>query len=193
MNAKQGDHKALFEFIKGICSEYITKKKGKTYKYRYVNNIPLNNANQDISVNFLECTEVTSKGAKTFTWVTDITITEDNIHDIMKGGRARWKIENETFNTLKNQGYQFEHNFGHGKKYLSTVFAMLMMLAFLIDQTQERCDALFQAALKKRKRKKYLWEKVRGIFMHFLISSWDDLWKGIAHGIQIPLFTLDTG
>jgi hypothetical protein len=30
----------------------------------------------------------------------------------MSGGRARWKIENETFNTLKNQGYQFEHNFG---------------------------------------------------------------------------------
>ena len=34
----------------------------------------------------------------------------------MRGGRARWKIENETFNTLKNQGYHFEHNYGHGKK-----------------------------------------------------------------------------
>jgi hypothetical protein len=44
------------------------------------------------------------------------------------GGRARWKIENETFNTLKNQGYQFEHNFGHGKQNLScigTCFASL--------------------------------------------------------------------
>ena len=32
-------------------------------------------------------------------------------------------VENETFNTLKNQGYQLEHNFGHGTKNLSTVFA----------------------------------------------------------------------
>ena len=60
----------------------------------------------------------------------------------MCAGRARWKIENETFNTLKNQGYCFEHNFGHGEKNLSTVFAFLMMLAFLIDQIQQRCCKL---------------------------------------------------
>ncbi len=75
----------------------------------------------------------------------------------IRGGRARWKIENETFNTLKNQNYQFEHNFGHGDKNLSTVFAILMMLAFLIDQVQELCDATFQRALKKQERKLYLW------------------------------------
>jgi hypothetical protein len=28
---------------------------------------------------------------------------------LVKGGRARWKIENEAFNTLKNQGYHLEH------------------------------------------------------------------------------------
>ena len=60
----------------------------------------------------------------------------------MRAGRARWKIENETFNTLKNQDYCFEHNFGHGEKNLSTVFAFLMMLAFLIDQIQQRCCKL---------------------------------------------------
>ena len=38
--------------------------------------------------------------------------------------RARWKIENETFNTLKNQGYHFEHNYGHGEQHLSVVFVM---------------------------------------------------------------------
>jgi hypothetical protein len=59
------------------------------------------------------------------------------IFDIMRVGRARWRIENETFNTLKNQGYHFEHNFGHGYKNLSVVFAVLMMLAFLVDQVQQ--------------------------------------------------------
>jgi hypothetical protein len=37
----------------------------------------------------------------------------------MRGGRARWKIENETFNTLKNQGYNLGHNYGLGKKNLA--------------------------------------------------------------------------
>ncbi|NKQ39440.1 MAG: hypothetical protein HF967_08280, partial [Methanosarcinales archaeon] len=49
------------------------------------------------------------------------------------------------FNTLKNQGYQFEHNFGHGDNNLSVVFAMLMMLAFLVDQIQQLACKLFQA------------------------------------------------
>ncbi len=49
-------------------------------------------------------------------------IAEDNAYTIMRGGRARWKIENETFNTLKNQGYHFKHNFGLGKKHLAEAF-----------------------------------------------------------------------
>ena len=65
--------------------------------------------------------------------MTDFKITQKNAYEIMRGGRACWKIENETFNTLKNQGYHFEHNFGLGKNHLSEVFAMLMMLAFLVD------------------------------------------------------------
>jgi len=64
-------------------------------------------------------------------------LTKSNVELVMRGGRSRWHIENQTFNTLKNQDYEFEHNFGHGKQYLATVLAMLMMLAFLIDQVQE--------------------------------------------------------
>ncbi len=53
-------------------------------------------------------------------------------------------MENETFNTLKNQGYNFAHNYGHGEQNLSVVFAVVMMLAFLVDQTQQLCCALFR-------------------------------------------------
>jgi hypothetical protein len=67
-------------------------------------------------VNFVEYWETTPKKKMHFSWVTDLHVTEENVSKIMRGGRARWRIENETFNTLKNQGYHFEHNFGHGKK-----------------------------------------------------------------------------
>ena len=93
--------------------------------------MPLNKSNPDVLVNFIEYWEIGKDKTQHFCWVTDFIITTLNVFTIMRGGRARWKVENETFNTLKNQGYHFEHNFGHGKKNLSVVFVALMMLAFL--------------------------------------------------------------
>ncbi|CRI64914.1 transposase (fragment) [Thiocapsa sp. KS1] len=107
------------------------------------------------------------------------------------GRSKRWKIENETFNTLKNQGDHFEHNFGHGKQYLSTVLKHLMMLAFLIDQIQQRCCRLFEAALTAAKSKTRLWRKLRNRFDLCLIQSREVLYRSILHPPQIPLW-LDT-
>jgi len=50
-------------------------------------------------------------------WVTDIPVTQNNVKTLVVGGRSRWKIENEYFNTLKNQGHNAEHNYGHGTQY----------------------------------------------------------------------------
>ncbi len=67
-------------------------------------------------------------------------------YQVMRGGRGRWKIENETFNTLKNQGYQLEHNYGHGQKHLATVFGLLMMLPF----SSIRCKSCAVIYFKQR-------------------------------------------
>ena len=101
----------------------------------------------------------------------------------MRAGRARWKIENETFNTLKNQGYQFEHNFGHGYKNLSTVFAYLMFQAFLIDQIQQFCCKYFKAALAKCTGRTHLWQKIRGLFFHYFVETWEDLYTVIISNL----------
>ena len=95
-------------------------------------------------------------------------------------GKFLWPTHHETFNTLKNQGYQFEHNFGHGYKNLSHVFGLLMFLAFLIDQVQQRCCGLFQEALEKAKRKIRFWEKLRMYFLEFYIDSWTDLYAAMS-------------
>ena len=80
----------------------------------------------------------------------------------MEGGRKRWSIENETFNTLKNMGYNWEHNYGHGEDNLATNFALLMMLAFMIDQIQELCCPIFRKVLEKFKNcKKWIWDRMR--------------------------------
>jgi hypothetical protein len=118
--------------------------------------------------------------------VTDLTLTADNVQQVARGGRARWRIENETFNTLKNQGYHFEHNYGHGCKHLCEVFAVLMMLAFLIDQAQQKCNPLFQKAWEKKGSKCALWEAVRYLFASFEVASMAEIYQAIAFGFKRP-------
>ena len=113
----------------------------------------------------------------------------------MRAGRTRWKVENETFNTLKNQGYHLEHNYGHGQQHLCTVMATLMMLAFLVDQVQELGCRLFQAARARFRSRTSLWEKLRAVFTHFCIPDWRTLWRSIAEKSTTalgPMLTFDT-
>jgi len=191
--AKESDHKNLFEEFRALPGEeYEMRRDGKSHKFRFENKLSLNDANPDCIVNVLEYLEIPDKGkARRWVWVTDIHLSKNNVYQIMRGGRARWKIENETFNTLKNQGYQFEHNFGHGKRHLSTVFAYLMLLAFLIDQLQQLCCKQFKKALKKWKTKSRLWDKMKNYFFSFLIDSWDDFMTALAIGHKTKLI-LDT-
>jgi len=191
LGVKPGDHKSLFEWLEGeFCTFHeIAGANGIVHRFRFINNAPLNEAHFECKVNFVEYWEIKKgKVNQHFSWVTDLTITEQNVFSIMRGGRARWRIENETFNTLKNQGYCFEHNFGHGYQHLHTVFAMLMMLAFLIDQTQAFCSPLFRKAWEKMHSKIRLWERIRNLCMFFYIDSWSALFETMGCGIEpVPL------
>ena len=154
-----------------------------THRFEWTNGLAINDSHPDCLVNVLEYWETDESGkVQHWVWVTDFILSEKNVYQIMRGGRARHKIENETFNTLKNQGYQFEHNFGHGKKHLSTVFAYLMVLAFLVDQLQQLGCQIFTKALARLKTKKTLWERKRGMFTNLFIDSLEDLWKALAYG-----------
>jgi hypothetical protein len=156
----------------------------KTHGFRWVNGLSINASHKDVRVNLLEYWELRGEKKLYFSWVTDFFITPENAYQLMRGGRTRWKVENETFNTLKNQGYNFEHNYGLGTKYLSMVFVTLMMLAFLVDQTQQLCCTLFQSAWKKVGTKKSLWETIRALFHCFLLDSMEMIYAAIVHGFQ---------
>lgn len=181
---KPGKHKVLFRWIGAHDLKEVKCTVGKNqYTLRFINGASLNGSKDSPKTNFLQCQAIEKKGKKEekreFTWVTDHKITEDNAYHIMRGGRAKWKIENETFNTLKNQGYQLEHNFGHGRDKLQSNFAVLMMVAFLVDQIQEAACGLFQAALKKLKRRRTLWERIRGLFYLYFINTWEDVFSAL--------------
>jgi hypothetical protein len=191
LGAKPGDHQYLFEQLDGSDkTKYyeVHTEDGEYHQFRFLNDASLNKSNQDVKVNAIEYRVTTSKGKElNFSWVTNIRLSKTNVLKIAKAGRARWKIENETFNTLKNLGYNFEHNYGHGKKNLSTIFCMLMMLAFLIDQVQEISCSLFQRCKKTVGTYRDLWQSMRILFQYVPLSDWERFYLMISR--EAPLDT----
>ena len=146
--------------------------------------MPLNESHPDELVNVLEYWEIhPDRTVQYFSGITDFLLAPETVWDIMRGGRARWKIENETFNTLKNQGYHLEHNYGHGEPNLSVVLALLMMLAFLVDQVQQLCCPLFQAAWQKMRTKCHLGDEIRHHFRTLRFDSMTELLRALVCGI----------
>jgi len=201
LGVKEGDHAYLFKHVQaaeaaGRVTSYERHDRaaGVIHRFRFVNDVPLNASRADVRVNFIEYWEIGPDQVQHFSWVTDVRVSKRNVYKLMRGGRARWKIENETFNTLKNQGDNFEHNYGHGEQHLSVVFAMLMMLAFLVDQTQQLCCALFRAVWTKLGSKRLLWERLRALFYDYRLESMRELLEALLYGFEKsrPILRTDT-
>jgi len=201
LGVKEGDHAYLFKQLQaaeheGRVTQYERHDRtaGLVHRFRFVNEVPLNASRADVRVNVIEYWEIGQDKVQHFSWVTDLRVSKRNVYNLMRAGRARWKIENETFNTLKNQGYNFEHNYGHGEQHLSVVFATLMMLAFLVDQTQQLCCALFRAVWAKLGSKRLVWERMRALFYGYHLESMRELWEALWYGYerQRPLLRTDT-
>jgi hypothetical protein len=201
LGVKEGDHAYLFAQVQaaeeeGRVTHYERHDRaaGIVHQFRFLKDRPLNASRSDVRVNFIAYWEVSQDKVQHFSWVTDFRVNKDNVYQLMRGGRARWKIENETFNTLKNQGDNFAHNYGHGEQHLSVVFALLMMLAFLVDQAQQLCCALFQAVWGKLGSKRLLWERMRALFFDYALASMRQLLEALFYGLKkaAPIFADDS-
>ena len=178
---KKGDHATLFNNLK--TREYDRHdeidKTGCKFIYEWCENVALTADADAVCVNVIRLRIVTPQTAcnnavnYVGTWITDLTVHQDNVIKLTKGARYRWKIENECFNTLKNQGYEIEHNFGHGKKHLCFNMYLLTLLAFYIHQILELCDKLFQAVRQEWGTLKGTWLTIRTCFNLLVYDSWE--------------------
>ncbi len=190
LGCKPDDHTYLFDNILkqgdlGLVQSTSTAANGKNLACttQWLDHLQLNASNPELEVSYVQHMEFREdcEVAKRFSWVTSLKVHNSNVSKIVQGGRARWKIENETFNTLKNQGYHLEHNFGHGTKNLSTVFATLMFLAFLVDQVQQLTCPLFEAAMKNFNTRRAYWHHLRCCFESFALTTWIGLYQAIIN------------
>ena len=179
--AKPGDHRNLYQDVDGLrrgnlLNRHATDHRGERREYEWVTDLPLNGNPDSPRINFIQF-RIVKAGKVTYrnAWVTDLVPTTANIAQLVGAARARWKIENEAFNTLKNQGYHLKHNFGHGDRYLSEAFFVLNLLAFFLHQIFELVDGLYQQVRTFLSSRRAFWDEVRSAFRLFLFTSWDQV------------------
>lgn len=161
------------------------KNKWEQHTYRCINNVPLAEGEGAMKVNWCEAT-ITYKGKQTYhnAFITDWKITEKNVAGIVAAGRARWKIENENNNTLKNRGYHLEHNFGHGKKHLSSLLAALNILAFQFHSFLTFCDDAYRLIRATLPTRKTFFEHIRCLMHYHCFPSWNAMMDFMMRGLE---------
>jgi hypothetical protein len=150
---------------------------------------------RDFTLNALECTEKTKEGEQYFAWLTPLAVGRKTVAEIaQKGGRYRWKVENEGFNRQKNSGLNLEHVYSIDPEKWK-VYYLLLQIAFVLVQLLERGSLLRRLAGELGQKVWQLFGSLKNIAQRLLESlrylAWEEGWfdPSQARGLRI---TLDT-
>ena len=197
--AKPSSHKALYDFIDGceFARHEVKVRKGKTHeihRYRFIEKVPIRDGDDAVLVNWIGFEILDAKGRVKYktAFVTSLPATKANVADLVACGRARWKIENESFNVLKNHGYELEHNFGHGENYLAMTLATLNLLAFAWHAILDVLAPPWQRARAAAETRKSFFAYLATLTGLVIFPAWPDLLEALATFTVPPNLLLAT-
>jgi hypothetical protein len=190
---KPDSHKTLYEWVddlerngvvKTVVRKRWTGKRNEIDTYRYVGTVPLRDTDDALLVNWCEITTRTEEGKILYrnAFATSLAINDVNVAAVVASGRARWKIENENNNTLKTKGYHFEHNFGHGQQFLSSLLATLILLAYLLHTLLDLMDDKFCLLRQKMPSRRRLFDDMKALTTYLCFDSWEHLLDFMLEG-----------
>jgi hypothetical protein len=141
-----------------------------------------------VQVNWVEITVVHAKTGEQLyynTFITNHRLSAQNVAQVAQAGRGRWKSENENNNVLKTKGYPLEHNFGHGKQYLSATMLSLNLLAFLFHPGMEWSDEKYALLRQVLARRQTFFEDIRALTRYMVFESWHHLMAFMIGGLEL--------
>ncbi|MCP4351006.1 MAG: ISNCY family transposase [Desulfobacterales bacterium] len=192
---KPDSHKTLYQWIEGLDSKDIdtqlvkrwTGKRHEIDTYRFVNQVPLKDAADALHVNWCEMTTKLEDGKIIYknAFATNFKLHKENVEEIVANGRARWKVENENNNVLKNRGYHLGHNFGHGKKKLSSILATFNLLAFLLHTFLEQVDKKYKLVRDTLPARQTFFDDIRALTRYMYFDNWEVLLDFMIRGLEL--------
>ena len=190
---KPASHQTITEYLTGAELEehrqtVVTRGKRTTTIYRWLSAVPMRATEDALIVNWFSIEILNAKGKRTYynSFVTDLPVTAGTVAELAACGRARWKIENETFNVLKTRGYNLEHNFGHGKETLASVLVTLNLLAFAFHTAARLGVLAWREAVIARGATYRFFEHLRTVTAYVVFETWDHLLRSIAAAAVRP-------
>jgi len=188
LTCKPESHPTLYQEVESLTAvpgahetHMVRRWQGNHYeqwRYHWVAHVPLRTGDDTLYVNWLELTVVREDTGEQIyynAWVTSHELTVKTVEEVGDAGRSRWKVENEGFNVLKNQGYAFEHNFGHGDQHLSAVLLTMLFLAFLFHSVLHLTSPLYAALRQAIGTRREFFSHVRALTCYLCFPSWDDM------------------
>jgi hypothetical protein len=193
LTCKPSSHQTIAEYLHGATLEQHRQtvcQRGKrtTIIYRWLCGMPLRATVDAITVNWFSIEIYNAAGKRTYSnsFVTDLPVTADAVAELAACGRARWKIENETFNVLKTNGYHLEHNFGHGKQTLASIFLTLNLLAFAFHTAAHLAALAWREAVAACGATYRFFENLRIITAYVVFQDWPHLLQSITDAAIRP-------
>ncbi|HEY7423872.1 MAG TPA: hypothetical protein VH682_06465 [Gemmataceae bacterium] len=155
---------------------------GRVQQFRWVTRLTHEDAEgRSWKLNALECTETTAAGGRQyFAWLTALPVGKRTVEEIAwKGGRCRWKVENEGFNRQKNSGLNLEHVYSTDPERWK-VYYLLLQIAFILVQLVERGGLLRRLAEEAGRPVWKLFGSLRNVARRLLDAvrfvAWPDGW-----------------
>ena len=183
---------ALLEQVEGAVSTRVVRRWNGRYHerwvYRWAEQLPLRGDEKTLLVSWCELTlynETSGKQLCHCAWATDHALDEQRVVEVAAGGRSRWKVENEGFNVLKNHGYSFEHNYGHGQQQLSMVLLTLLLLAFLFHSVLDLTCPMYQAVRRELAARRTFFNDLRALTRYLYFASWEQLLTFMYHQLDL--------
>jgi len=192
---KPDSHNTLYQWIKGLNPNDIdtltvkrwTGKRNEVDTYRFINKLPLKDADDALHINWCEITTTLSDGKIIYknAFGTNFEIHKGNVEEIVANGRARWKVENENNNVLKNRGYHLGHNFGHGDKHLSSFLVTFNLLAFLFHTFLEQIDKKYKLVRGNLPARQTFFDDIRALTRYMYFDNWVTLLDFMIRGLEL--------
>lgn len=163
---------------------------GEIWSYHFVNAVPLRAGDDALLVNWFDLTithEETGKLLYHNAWVTNHPLSSQHVAQLAALGRARWKVENENINVLKTKGYNLNHNFGHGERYLANVFFTLNLLAFLIHTAQHLVNEAYRLLRETLSVRRTFFNDLKALTRYMVFDSWESLFAFMIDGLELGI------
>ena len=129
-----------------------------------------------LEVNWCELVTTDDKGEIIYknSFATNHKITRENVPQIVKDGRARWKVENENYNV-------------HGKEHLSSLLATFNLLAFLFHTVLEIVDEKYALVRSELVKRSTFFQHLQVLTYYWYFENWDLMMVFMIEGLELEI------